>query len=151
MWQRIQTVWLLLAVAALAVFVSLPLGYFVPENMAANATLYSLWLETGTGEKVFTSFILHLLPLVVMFISLYAIVAFKNRKKQAKLCATGCLFLVLEYVALTYFVYFQYSPMGEFSPSFMVCLPVVSAVFILLARRAILKDEALVRAADRIR
>ena len=41
--------------------------------------------------------------------------------------------------------------MGTFKPGFALILPAVSLILYVMARKAILADEALVRAADRIR
>ncbi len=63
-------------------------------------------------------------------LSLYTIFIYKKRPLQAKLCLVTILIHFLSIVA---------------------CFPLIAAILCFMARKAILADERLVRAADRIR
>ena len=75
-------------------------------------------------------------------LSVYTIFMYKQRLRQAKLCLAGLFLVFVWYVLLA--VYQGYVTTTD-------SLPMVSAIFIFLARKGILADEKLVRAADRIR
>lgn len=75
-------------------------------------------------------------------LSVYTIFLYKKRPQQARLCLAGLALVFVWYVLLA--VYQGYVETID-------CLPMVNAILILLARRGILADEKLVRAADRIR
>ena len=75
-------------------------------------------------------------------LSVYTIFIYKRRPLQAKLCLLGLFLIFVWYVLLA--VYQGYVQTID-------ALPMVNAIFIFLARKGILDDEKLVRAADRIR
>ena len=75
-------------------------------------------------------------------LSVYTIFLYKKRPLQARLCLAGVALVFVWYVLLA--VYQGYIETID-------CLPMVNAILIILARRGILADEKLVRAADRIR
>ena len=81
---------------------------------------------------------------LLIALPLYTIFRFANRKQQVGLC--NCNFALVALYAIAYgFICYQTAF------SVWLALPLVSLVFVWLARRAIKRDEALVRAADRIR
>ena len=73
---------------------------------------------------------------------------FKKRILQAKLCFLNILLLILMF--FVYITSLNFSKSFGFNESVSI-LSIISIVLLWLARRAILKDEALVRAVDRIR
>jgi hypothetical protein len=75
-------------------------------------------------------------------LSVYTIFIYKRRPLQAKLCLLGLFLIFVWYVLLA--VYQGYVQTID-------ALPMVNAILIFLARKGILDDEKLVRAADRIR
>ena len=136
MLQRIQTIWLLLAV-----IVSAGLIFVLP-----------LW-ENSAGEFVYAHEILIALGMFLASaaISLVSIVMFKNRKLQFVL---GRLNIILNLFLLGVFVYWSLTLPGEMDISekgIGMFLPIISIVFIVLANKAIKKDEDLVKSVDRLR
>ncbi|MFV8226785.1 DUF4293 domain-containing protein [Christiangramia aquimixticola] len=136
MLQRIQTVYLLLAV-----IVSAGLIFVFP-----------LW-ENGAGEDVFAQDQLIALGMFLgsAAISLVSIFMFKNRKLQFVL---GRLNIILNLFLLGVFVYWSLTLPGEMDISekgIGMFLPIISIVFIVLANKAIKKDEDLVKSVDRLR
>lgn len=86
------------------------------------------------------------------FIAFFAIFVFKNRKKQLSLVYTG---IVCNLLACASIVAYMLSIANKFELEVGVeiysALPLISLLSFFMACRAIKKDEALVRAANRIR
>ncbi len=84
-------------------------------------------------------------------LSLVSLFMFKNRKLQFVL---GRINIILNFFLLGVFVYWSLSVPGEMDISekgIGMLLPIVSIVFLVLANRAIKKDEDLVKSVDRLR
>lgn len=85
-------------------------------------------------------------------ISVAAIILFKNRGKQMRLC-NWAVFVILIYYIARYSCIISIS--NKFDYTFNVnvsdSLPLIALVLIVMARIAINKDDKLVKAADRIR
>lgn len=144
--QRIQTVYLLAVIVLVAQVFFFPfLTFFTEqENIEFNA------LTISNGE--------YLLPLTILFgviilIAFIAIFLYKRRLLQARLTVVN-LFLLLGSIGLVTYLGWQ---MKESLPSHIIkynftCLvPPIAIIFNYLSLRAIQKDEALVRSANRLR
>ena len=86
--------------------------------------------------------------------SLATVFLFKNRKLQINLCSINLLFNVLWYVdyAVIFFGLVGLEKVsGNLTFHWGAVMPLLSLVFVLLARKGVSDDEKLVRAADRIR
>ncbi|MBR5083595.1 MAG: DUF4293 domain-containing protein [Prevotella sp.] len=149
--QRIQSVYLAIAFIITAVCLCLPIGVLSPEKtMGTDITMFNLW-KLQDNTMTFGVWPMFALLFLSCIISLYAIFSYKNRKRQVKLCNT-CILLVLAWV-VAYALFGFVLPDKEmtFSPLFAAFMPFVALILYLLARRGIIRDEKLVRAADRIR
>ncbi len=149
--QRKQTIYLLLALVLTVVCLCLPVGRFLPVGMGLGSEMYNLWIvDKATGATSCPAWALFAILIVTCPVTLAAIFGYKNRRQQARYC----LFVALLYVGW-YIAYAAFGLMlggtAKFHPSFAACLPFVSFVLVLLARKGINDDEKLVRAADRIR
>ncbi len=123
MWQRKQTVFLLLSAIVAVVALSV---YF-----------YS-WVMFG-------------LLLLAASVNIYTIFLFLRRPLQARLCVISMCCYVFWYVALIVYSK-QVSPdASQFHLPWSSVLPIVSAILTAMARKGILADEKMVRAADRLR
>lgn len=153
MWQRIQTVYLLLALIATIVCLCLPLGQFVSETMGGNTVMFNLWNVMPDGTRDFGGvWPLFVLLLLTCPLNLWAIFAYKNRKLQVRLCLV-CVSLIFLWVCYGIGIV-RGQNMGfesTFRYSLTAALPLVAFVFYMLARHGIIKDEKLVRSMDRIR
>lgn len=133
--QRIQTLYMVLAVAA-----SLLGGFGFPLWYAENTAFYAddrFWLQLSFVAA-------GLLPLVAIF-------KYKTRQTQFVLNRLG---LLANLFLVGFFVYRSLTISGETEVSekgIGLLMPVVSIVFLVLANKAIKKDEALVKSADRLR
>jgi Domain of unknown function (DUF4293) len=136
MLQRIQTIYLLISagISAGLIFVS--------------------YLWTTTGEVAFYAKddILYLsLFLASAALSLITIFKYNNRQTQFVL---GRLNIILNFILLGLFVYRSLNLSGETDVSekgIGMLLPIFSIVFLVLANKAIKKDEELVKSVDRLR
>lgn len=136
MLQRIQTIYLFIAALLSGVLI-----FFV-----------SLW-SNEAGEPVIVQDVLVVLAMFLgsAVLSLVSIFLFKKRQLQFVL---GRLNILLNFFLLGVFVYWSLIVPGEMEISekgIGMFIPVLSIVFIVLANKAIKKDEDLVKSADRFR
>ena len=141
--QRIQSIYLLVAFVCSGVMV-----FF-----------FDLWDTSSDGVRVMDLFsqsyiFLKFVP-ILFFISallpLFTIFKFSNRKLQMNL---GKLTILINLILLGLFVYLIQTLSGEAVVSkkdIGMFLPLLSIGFVLLANRAIKKDEDLVKSVDRLR
>lgn len=134
--QRIQTLYLFLAavISAGLIFV------------------FHLWTDNqGTKVYALDNYLYLGLFLGSALLSLVSIFRFKNRKSQFVL---GRLNIILNFVLLGIFVYQSLNLSGEINVSekgIGILLPIFSIVCLVLANKAIKKDEDLVKSVDRLR
>ena len=112
----------------------------------------SLW-QLADGADVFASDIgwIGALFAISAALALVAIFMFKNRQNQFVL---NRLNMILNLFLLGFFVYRSLNLSGETAVSekgIGMLIPVFSIVFLVLANRAIKKDEDLVKSVDRLR
>lgn len=156
--QRIQTIYLFLALVAISLLFVFPLAQFFAENGAYVFSVTGLENMVPGDPAIFNSMIF--LPMLFFAIGiglliLFTIFQYKKRPFQIKLTNVG----VLLSIALIMGIFFFYIPMIEkkvniipdYSKAFGIYLPLVTLVFLVMANRAIKRDEKLVRSADRLR
>ena len=83
------------------------------------------------------------IQLLASIVCLYTIFKYKQRKRQAALCLVAVGLNIVWYLVLAVLI-------PEAIP-YVACLPLVAAILCFLARKGVIDDEKLVRAADRIR
>jgi succinate-acetate transporter protein len=136
MLQRIQTIYLIIAVLVIgALYLWFPV---VQDTEGAIVISRSEPLVFGL---IFTSIVL----------TIISILTFKKRQMQFVL---NRLTIILNFVLLGVFVYRSLTLSGETLVSekgIGVLLPIISIVFLVLANKAIKKDEDLVKSVDRLR
>ena len=152
--QRKQTIFLFLAFVTTIVCLCLPLGSIELQGMGVEPVLYNMALaqpdNNGVNYDFFYAPMAALLVLAAI-LEITAIFLYKNRKRQARLCAFAIVLVFLWLLLFMYYKYFDLTKMGELQQSVAAYLPFLSAVFDYLAIKGIRADERLVRAADRIR
>lgn len=168
--QRIQSFYLVLAFCAMMLCMTFPIATFSFEKV--SSALYLFPHEMVMGEDGMPTFLgqagfIHVWPLTALAIAcavvaLVSIFLYKNRIVQMRVVAFGFLFNVV-YVFLVFFwVVDAFAKnialplncgVSQLNVSYSVATwaPIVSIVMFFLAQRAIKKDEAKVRAADRLR
>lgn len=156
MFQRIQTLFILLAVAATSVSFVFPVATAAVGEAKFTYSNYGLYmLGEKANVKVVDSFIYIIAAAVLVFL-LFALSQYKKRALQVKVCRLTYL-LILAQFALCFFMpdrtLAQLKLAGEISMSYGIAffMPLVALVFTFLAERFIRKDEQLVKSADRLR
>ena len=142
--QRIQTLYLLIIAALMAVTLFSGLAWFAGD--AGEFGLYAFGLKTAGGEVLVAAC---LVPLVTIFL-------FRRRLLQIRLCVVEMVLLLgsLAMEGVYYFLSWRvFSDLSFHTQGFKpaIVLPLVCLLFAYLAARAVFRDELLVRAADRIR
>lgn len=155
--QRIQSVYLLLAGLVLAFSFCTPQIYFTIDGVLF-ATLTACGINAANVVAETGATVISVPWGVVVFMSLGALLAFvslfmyKNRKRQIKLINLMLLSIVLVYISdIAYAYAFDAHHNTNMQGAWGVILPFAAYVLGWFARRAVRKDEELVRAADRIR
>ncbi len=150
--QRKQTVFLFAAVILTVVCLCLPLCRFIAtDDIGSETVMYNLWLTNADGGHDLSVWPLFAILLVTCPIGLFAIFAFHNRITQSRLCTFNTLLIIGWYAVFIILLPGYSHSLGDWHIATASVFPLVSAILYLLARKAILADEALVRAADRIR
>lgn len=177
--QRIQSLWLLLAAGCMVVCLFVPVAKYSFENQPTDGQRVESQLQlfpregkdmaSQMGEPVVTysqrmtgmeTWQLVAPALACLAVALTSLLLFKRRTLQVRLVAVGFLINVVYVFVLFFWAVDCYanllsSGMGRVKPEITWFIgsyaPLVSLVFFFLAQRAIKKDEALVRAADRLR
>ncbi len=149
--QRIQSIYLFLAAAALTCPVFMPLA-----TASGDAALLA-----ATGDNFFADGIYWAkeLPggMVLLFAAAYTVFAiflYKNRPRQMRLAGGMAILAILLSALLASLGYYYAQRLPEGASAHLAlgtAFPVLAIPLLVLAYRAIKKDEALVRSSDRLR
>lgn len=158
--QRIQTLYLLLVVALGVTLCFVPVVQFVtPEN----AEVVRAWELTALGmtETTVTELPaielnglwgLFLASVIIPVLALVDIFLYNKRLLQARLNIFTIMLCLGYYGVLAIYIYLAKLVIDvDVYVMGWACLPLVCLVLTVMATRRILKDEAMVRAADRLR
>lgn len=157
--QRIQTLYLLAIVALGITLCFQPVLLFVQ-----NAEIVRAWQLGATGLSEVTETALEpvvlqgvwglmLATVLIPLLALIDIFLYNKRILQARLNIFLACLCIGWYAVVAVYVWLMKVSVAEviWSPEFWSTIPLICFVLTLMATRAILKDEAMVRAADRIR
>jgi len=155
MLQRIQSVYLLLASLTLLGLFFFPLTHNVYVNNKPVTVMVTGIYQDVNGQQaqteVFTALtgataVVALLPLAIIFL-------YKNRKRQIALCYSSILVIIgySYWVSQTAKKAIQGADLTMRNYGIGIILISVSVVFVILAQKAIQRDEKLVKSADRLR
>jgi hypothetical protein len=150
--QRIQSLYLFVVAFACGLLFFFPMIDYT--NVAGTYKLYATGLKYF-GDITTTAFHLPLFALIMasMILALATIFFFKNRRVQGLLVSINLL-LNVALVAVVFLVYsriFEKQLNTLSSYQFGMYIPLISLVFLVMASRAIRKDEAMVKSTDRLR
>lgn len=156
MLQRIQSVYLFLVVLFAVLFFFLPLGLFTPEGVSAAIKLIGRNLAVENMQGDFAGlyrWALKGVSLLIIFLTFFTIFQFRSRLYQIKLCRFNILFHLVQLVISFFYLDHLKDSLAHqpFSYGPAIFFPLASLFLLLMAVRSIKRDEALVRAADRIR
>ena len=128
----------------------MPVASVVNEGLITAHVYNLLWLDEQRAAH-FEVCPLFVILLLASSISLYTIFIYKRRMLQALFCMVAMLLYIAWYIALIVVSKTLAPDAGDFHLSWVAVLPAVSAILCFMARKGVLADEKLVRAADRIR
>ena len=154
--QRIQTVFVISAVLLLAMPMMLRMALFTVSVPEGAYKLYPAGVLFNGEETMPTIVVLATITVAVMLL-VYAVMQFKNRKFQISLIKVSILAQLSFLVAVFFYLDKVKNSISATSDtttivySPLLSAPVVAIFLCMLAIRAINKDEALVRSADRLR
>ena len=146
--QRIQSIYLLIAVILMVVFAFVPALTF---ELADKTVLYGA-LETGRAGN------LHINPLLITLIILISLLAFidiflyKNLQRQMTVCFVDIIIGLAMLVAIGIQAFVVGNREGwTVSWQWYVLLPVLSIIFLMMAHKAMSRDKKKLLDADRLR
>lgn len=156
--QRIQTLFLMLAfIASALLFTRLPIALFhVKEaGIIVPLNLISSYQNPETSQDTLTN--INVIPLIILaamvaLLTIIPVFLYKKRLIQLRITMFGFLANVILIIVL----FFTADEMQNLLKTqakyqFGAILPLISLIFIILASKAIKKDERLVKSADRLR
>jgi len=151
MWQRIQTVFLTVAIIALLVSLVLPI-WTIEISEEANVLTAFYYLK-GDAYQYNPYALTAMLAIASATLALIEITKYKNRLTQMKIGALNSLFLAGTIGSAFYFAsqLIKSLESGGGQYGLGMWLPGIAVVCNLLANRFIRKDEKLVRDSDRLR
>jgi len=147
--QRIQTLWLFLAMT-LAV-----LMYFFPVIELSNDNSLMIYSYdaisfAGINGLIQTGYIIAGLLGLIVFFSFITIFLYKKRILQMRFCT---IISLLDIFLVILIIIFSFNEVENpaITIGLSAILPLIIFILVLMARRAVHRDELLVKAADRIR
>ena len=164
--QRIQSVYLLIVVLLGLVLYFMPVVAFTTPYDAGVQRMFELGargLEEVTDDISFTgrmlepvslsgTGVLAVANLIIPILAFVIIFMYRRRIWQARLSIFLAMFCLGYYAVLGVFIrYGKREVAADWDMLFGSCIPLICFVLTLMAARQILKDEAKVRAADRLR
>jgi len=158
--QRIQTLFLFLALVSGALVFFFPLADFYNSinGINGNFKLFTTDFRSMDPDPKLVTSIWFTSPLWIcagasLLLTLVTIFLFKNRINQLRLVAFTIL-LNITFIVLVFLIYAnKITKLTLNEPSYQagIFFPLITLVFLILANRFIRKDEALVKASDRLR
>ena len=155
MLQRVQTIWLFFATAAIfSLFLFPYLQVFNPDGSARALKVTGVYESVG-GQVVQTEAFLGLTiaTVILALIPFIAIFLFKDRKRQMMMCylSIACILGFSFWLVQTAKQVLGTIRLQTENYGLGVILPSLAVLFIILALRGIRKDEQLIKSADRLR
>jgi hypothetical protein len=153
--QRIQTIYLVMVNIFALLFIFLPIGTLEYASLIYHIGFMGIIADDGTQTLEYSGMLrtlIMIIPFLIMILTTYTIFIYRNRPLQISLGRLNMLIHIL-LVVLTFFyldnIKNQFE--GLFSYGAAIMFPLINMVWLLLANRAIARDEKLVRSADRLR
>ena len=159
--QRVQSIFLFIAMVIPIVLIFIPLGYLTTDAAQYVYNSVSLKENIPEGISVVRNYYVAFCLALTAVMSGTALFSFKNRIRQMRIVSfTEIVFLITLFLMLWVcpdLVYNKFFAAKAESYTFnyniipLIIMIVVEAVCLFLANRFIKKDEMLVRSADRLR
>lgn len=155
MLQRIQTVWLFLAGAALFCLFLFPYLHIISEDGRSKEIRVTGVYENINGQVVQTEpfLLITIVTVVIAFLPFVIVFYYQKRRQQIIMCYVAIAAILAHYYWLVQnskhvigFVKLQPGNLG-----IGAILPSIAIILLLMAIRGIRHDEKLIRSADRLR
>jgi hypothetical protein len=155
MLQRIQTLYLLIVLVLSSITVFSPVAELIAKD---TATLYEIswkgicFIEKGKEISVSSVWALTAISAMVPIVTLITIFLYKKRILQIRLSIFNIVILAGYYILL--FIYLLPAAKtlhAEWSLKIFSAFPLINIILVILALRAIAKDEALIKSLNRLR
>ena len=146
--QRIQSVYLLIAIILMVVFAFFPALTF---ELGGRQFVYGA-LEAGKVGVTHVDPLMLMLIILISLIALMDIFLYKNLQRQMTVCFVDILIGIAMIVAICIVAVLQSRREGiVITPQWYLILPVLSIVFLMLAHKSMSNDKKKLRDADRLR
>ena len=148
MWQRIQTIFLIIIVASMSLMLLFPI--WAGQGEQGQVVFFPFYLRTPTEELFYPYYLIATMAIAVVTVAILEILKYKNRILQVKLGAFNSLLMTATMVTALFIVKDLET---EYKGGYGLALfmPVIAMVSNLIANRFIRRDEKIVREADRLR
>ncbi len=158
MLQRLQTVFLLIVVAAMSSFISLSIWEKSSATLQQKVVLNAFHLTHTQDTKVVAqqgNIYIAIIAGVAILLAVFSITQFKNRVLQMTLGAINSA-VIATALGLSFYTIFKvgipmFEPAEQGAYGFGFYATVLALIANMIANRLIRRDEMLVRAADRMR
>jgi hypothetical protein len=158
MLQRIQTLYLgIVAIACILIFF-FPLANYYNE-IQGNYKFFIYGVRSMDPEPTVLFSTFFTIPLIFLVVASFiftvsTILLFKNRPLQIRMCTFNVLANIVLVMVIFFFYATKIKTLTQTEPEYNytgMALPLVSLLFLVLANKAIKRDEALVKSTDRLR
>ena len=147
--QRIQTIYLFIAVIIMIALNWMPIAYLGELNFFT----YGIFSTVAGVSISISTYPIAVIVAVSTILAAISIFMYKNRVKQAKIVALSIFLDVMFYPIFIAYLWYSKEALINIdnSFSFALIIPAISIILKSLAAKAIKADEKLVRSDDRIR
>lgn len=147
--QRIQSVYLLIAVILMAVFAFFPALTF---NFGDREFVYGA-LEAGRVGFTHVDPLMLTLTILIAVFALIDIFLYKNLSRQMTFCFATIIIALAMIIAIAVVAFVIQSRVGinGMMPHWAIVLPVLAIIFLMLAHKSMSRDKRALRDADRLR
>ncbi|HHT53054.1 MAG: DUF4293 domain-containing protein [Bacteroidales bacterium] len=154
--QRIQSIYLLVAGIVTIVLLFIPIGTLTSELGFYTYTPFTVHV-INTDLVVAKTFFVAILLLLSSIISFVTIFLYKKRKLQVRLINFNMLIVLATLLTMLYiypkFVFTKIQDLNNtvLEYNYVILIIALTAMGLYMAKKAIIKDEALVRSSERLR
>lgn len=146
--QRIQTLYLIIAIILMAVFAFFPALTF---ELGDRQFVYGA-LEAGKVGVTHIDPLMLMLVVLICFLAIVDIFLYRNLQRQMTVCFVDIILGLAMLVAIAIQAYLLGTRDGvTLTGKWTVCLPVLSIFFLMLAHHSMSRDKKTLRDADRLR
>ena len=155
--QRKQTIYLFFAGLVTLILLFIPFGRLYTDVAGFEYTAFSVCDITPDKTFIMSTIGNAALLIATSLLSFITIFLYKNRKLQMKLISVNMLVILVAIFTIMYiypnFVFANnpYLAGAKVDYNYVILISFISAIGIYLAKKAIAKDDALIRSADRLR